>query len=81
MCECCGDKEEHTAYTRVAIVIREKFIRPKTLGIEVQGHKHGSFSPNIINSFESNNCSCRVSSSVTFKTWVRFPSAPPRDYI
>ena len=81
MCECCGDKEEHTAYTRVAIVIREKFIRPKTLGIEVQGHKHGSFSPNIINSFESNNCSCRVSSSVTFKTWVRFPSAPPRDYM
>ena len=32
-----------TAYTRVAIVIREKFIRPKILGIEVQGHKHGSF--------------------------------------
>ena len=25
-----------TAYTRVAIVIREKFIRPKILGIEVQ---------------------------------------------
>jgi len=24
-------------------VIREKFIRPKILGIEVQGHKHGSF--------------------------------------
>ena len=45
MCECCGDKEEHTAYTRVAIVIREKFIRPKTLGIEVLGHKHGSFFP------------------------------------
>ena len=39
------------------------------------------FSPNIINSFESNNCSRRVSSSVTFKTWVRFPSAPPRDYM
>ena len=32
-----------TAYTRVAIVIREKFIRPKTLGIDVQGHEHGSF--------------------------------------
>ena len=34
-----------------------------------------------INSFESNNCSRRVCSSVTFKTWVRFPSAPPRDYM
>ena len=31
------------AYTRVAIVIREKFIGPKILGIEVQGHEHGSF--------------------------------------
>ena len=31
------------AYTRVAIVIREKFIGPKILGIEVQGHEHGFF--------------------------------------
>ena len=42
MCECCGDKEEHTAYTRVAIVIREKFIGPKIRGVEVQGQEHGS---------------------------------------
>ena len=34
-----------------------------------------------INSFESNNCSRRVCSSVTFKTWVRFPSAPPRKHM
>ena len=34
-----------------------------------------------INIFESNNCFRRVCSSVTFKTWVRFPSAPPRDYM
>ena len=83
MCECCSRDGRTTmiAYTRVAIVIREKFIRPKTLGIEVQGHKHGSFSPNIINSFESNNSLRRGCSSVTFKTWVRFPSAPPRDYM
>ena len=45
MCECCSRdvRNTMTAYTRVAIVIREKFIRPKILGIEVQGHKHGSF--------------------------------------
>ena len=45
MCECCSRdvRNTMTAYTRVAIVIREKFIGPKILGIEVQGHKHGSF--------------------------------------
>ena len=36
-------KNAKIAYSRVAIVIREKFIRLKALGIEVQGHKHGSF--------------------------------------
>ena len=36
-------KNARTAYLRVAIVIREKFIRLKALGIEVQGHKDGSF--------------------------------------
>ena len=111
MCECCSRDGRTTmiAYTRGAIVIREKFIRPKTLGIEVQGHKHGSFyrgnpewrqgsnvdlnccllTPSInlsgfpffLNITEPNNCSRRVCSSVTFKTWVRFPSAPPRDYM
>ena len=34
-----------------------------------------------INIFEPNNCSRRVSSSITFKTWVRFPSAPPREHM
>ena len=37
--------------------------------------------PIIINITEPHNCICRASSSVTFKTWVRFPSAPPRDYM
>ena len=36
-------KNPMIAYTRVAIVIREKFIGPKILGIEVQGHEHGFF--------------------------------------
>ena len=45
MCECCSRdvRNTMTAYTRVAIVIREKFIGPKILGIEVQGHEHGFF--------------------------------------
>ena len=45
MCECCSrdGRTAMIAYTRVAIVIREKFIGPKILGIEVQGHEHGSF--------------------------------------
>ena len=45
MCECCSRdvKSTMTAYSRVAIVIREKFIRLKALGIEVQGYSHGSF--------------------------------------
>ena len=40
------------AYTRVAIVIREKFIGPKILGIEVQGHNHGSFYTKTFNRAE-----------------------------
>ena len=45
MCECCSRDGRTTmiAYTRVAIVIREKFIGPKILGIEVQGQTHGYF--------------------------------------
>ena len=37
--------------------------------------------PYIINRFESNNSLRRGCSSVTFKTWVRFPSAPPRKHM
>ena len=45
MCECCrcAAKGARSAYTRAVKVIREKFIRLKALGIEVQGHEHGSF--------------------------------------
>ena len=44
MCECCIRKMRcRMPTTRMAIVIREKFIRPKIRGVEVQGHKHGSF--------------------------------------
>ena len=45
MCECCrcAAKGARSAYTRAVKVIREKFIRPKILGVEVQGHEHGSF--------------------------------------
>ena len=35
----------------------------------------------IINITEPHNCLRRASSSVTFKTWVRFPSAPPREHM
>jgi len=46
MCECCIRKMRcRMPTTRMAIVIREKFIRPKIRGVEVQGHKHGSFFP------------------------------------
>ena len=34
-----------------------------------------------INISESNNSLRRGCSSVTFKTWVRFPSAPPREHM
>ena len=34
-----------------------------------------------INIPEPNNSLRRVGSSVTFKTWVRFPSAPPRKHM
>ena len=37
--------------------------------------------PIIINITEPHNCIRRASSSITFKTWVRFPSAPPREYM
>ena len=37
--------------------------------------------PSIINIFEPNNWSTRECSSVTFKTWVQFPSAPPRKHM
>ena len=44
MCECCIRKMRcRMPTTRMAIVIREKFIRPKIRGVEVQGHEHGSF--------------------------------------
>ena len=36
-------KNARIAYARAVKVIREKFIRLKALGIEVQGHEHGSF--------------------------------------
>ena len=54
MCECCSRDGRTTmiAYTRVAIVIREKFIGPKILGIEVQGHNHGSFYTKTFNRAE-----------------------------
>ena len=39
------------------------------------------FFPGIINIPEPNNSLRRGCSSVTFKTWVRFPSAPPRNYM
>ena len=45
MCECCIRKMRcRMPTTRMAIVIREKFIRPKIQGVEVQGLEHGSFS-------------------------------------
>ena len=34
-----------------------------------------------INIPEPHNSLRRASSSVTFKTWVRFPSAPPREHM
>ena len=44
MCECCIRKMRcRMPTTRMAIVIREKFIRPKIRGVEVQGQEHGSF--------------------------------------
>ena len=46
MCECCSRDGRTTmiAYTREVTAIREKFVGLKTLGIEVQGQEHGSFS-------------------------------------
>ena len=43
MCECCIRKMRcRMPTTRMAIVIREKFIGPKIRGVEVQGQEHGS---------------------------------------
>ena len=53
MCECCIRKMRcRMPTTRMAIVIREKFIGPKIRGVEVQGHEHGSFYTKTFNRAE-----------------------------
>ena len=63
------------------MTIREKFADPKFLMSKYKDSSMVLLFPSFINRFESNNSLRRVSSSVTFKTWVRFPSAPPREYM